>query len=118
MDTRTKGAWIVHHGHKLGRVVNPLEYETIITAGKAGVLLSGLSANEQASLPHDKVDAIRKAAGVTKAELPALLRGLSDLGVINIGKTGIEVLGVTSHAVLEHTAHLYDSMNPGTREQA
>jgi len=118
MDTRTKGAWIVHHGHKLSLVVNSLEYETILTAGKAGVLLSGLSANEQVSLPNDKVDAIRKAARVSKTELPALLKSLSDLGVINVGKSGIEVLGVTSHAVLEHTAHLYDSMSPGTREHA
>src|SRR6266702_3080934 len=118
MDTRTKGAWIVHHTNKLSQVFNPLEYETVLMAGKAGVLLSGLSANEQLVLSSEKVEAIRKAAGVTRTELPELLRSLSGLGVINVSKGNVEVLGVSAYTVLEHTAHLYDTMNPSTREYA
>src|SRR5215211_5877216 len=99
MDTRTKGAWIVHHTHKLSQVVNPLEYENVLMAGKAGILLSGLSADEQLVLPSKKVEAIRKAAGVTKTELPALLDSLSDFGLINVSKGSVEVLGVSTYTV-------------------
>jgi len=118
MDTRTKGAWIVHHTNKLSLVSNPLEYETVLMAGKAGVLLSGLSADEQLVLSSEKVEAIRKAAGVMKTELPELLRSLSGLGVINVNKGNVEVLGVSAYTVLEHTAHLYDTMNASTKERA
>jgi hypothetical protein len=86
MDTRTKGAWIIHHTNKLSQVVNALEYETVLTAGKAGLLLSGLSSNEQLILTSDKVEAIRKSVGITRAELPELLQSLSALGVINSNK--------------------------------
>ena len=83
-DTRTKGAWIVHHTNKLNQVSHPLEYETVLTAGKAGILLSGLSADEQLVLSAEKVEAIRKAAGILKMELPELFRSLSSVGVINV----------------------------------
>jgi hypothetical protein len=79
-------------------VTNPLEYETVLMAGKAGVLLSGLSADEQLVLSSEKVEAIRKAAGVMKTELPELLRSLSGLGVINVSKGNVEVLGVSAYA--------------------
>jgi hypothetical protein len=79
-------------------VTHPLEYETVLMAGKAGVLLSGLSADEQLVLSSEKVEAIRKAAGVMKTELPELLRSLSGLGVINVSKGNVEVLGVSAYA--------------------
>jgi hypothetical protein len=112
MDTRTKGAWIVHHTNKLNQIAHPLEYENVLTAGKAGILLSGLSADEQLVLPHEKVEAIRKASGIMRTELPELLRNLSSLGVINVSKGNVEVLGVSAYKVLEHTAQLFDTMNP------
>lgn len=118
MDMRTKGAWIVHHTNKLNQVAHPLEYETVLTAGKAGILLSGLSADEQLVLAPEKVEAIRKAAGITKIELPELLRNLSSQGVINVGKGSVEVLGVSAYKVLEHTAQLFDTMNPDNKEYA
>jgi hypothetical protein len=118
MDTRTKGAWIVHHTNKLNQIAHPLEYENVLTAGKAGILLSGLSADEQLVLPHEKVEAIRKASGIMRTELPELLRNLSSLGVINVSKGNVEVLGVSAYKVLEHTAQLFDTMNPSNKEHA
>ena len=53
-----------------------------------------------------------------KTELPELLRSLSSLGVINVSKGNVEVLGVSAYKVLEHTAHLFDTMNPSNKEHA
>lgn len=118
MENRTKGAWLIHHASKLSRVTNPLDFESILTAGKAGALLSALSANEQTSMTNETIDAIRRAASITKTEMPGLLQQLGSRGVVSVSSSGVDVLGVTSDTILEHTAGLYDALSPGQRENA
>jgi hypothetical protein len=117
MDARTTGAWIVHHANKLSGVVNPIEYENVFTAGRAGLLLSALSADEQLVVSATKVDAIRRANALTKVEMPEMLGNLSAVGVINVGRSGeVEVLGVSTSMVLEHTTHVYQRLGPTNKE--
>jgi hypothetical protein len=119
MDARTTGAWIVHHANKLSGVVNPLEYESVLTAGKAGLLLSALSGDEQLVVSPTRVDAIRRANGLTRVETPELLKNLSAVGVINVGRGGaVEVLGVSTSVVLEHTTRVYERLGPANKENA
>jgi hypothetical protein len=40
MDPKTKGAWLVHHTHKLEQVTGVHEFDNIYAAGKAAILLS------------------------------------------------------------------------------
>ncbi|NUN15655.1 MAG: hypothetical protein HUU55_18680 [Myxococcales bacterium] len=119
MDQKTKGAWLLHHMFKLQRVTNTPEYENIATAGKVGLLLSGLSASEDSSLTRSQVAAIAHAAGLSTLELPELLRLLVMQRLIDQGKSGsIAVLGVTSPAVLTHTATIFDAQAPSPVECA
>ena len=118
MDDKTRGAWVIHHARKLDHVTNSIDYEGILTAGKAGILLSGLSADDQVSLSMDRVDAIRKAANISRTELPELLRQLEQARLIEQGTGGVDVLGVTSQTVLERTAEIYANQEPSQRENA
>jgi hypothetical protein len=118
MDEKTKGAWVVHHTGKLGEVSAPLEFENITVAGKAGMLLSAIAQSDQASISKAVVDAYAKAAGIQKLELPALISHLAQRRLISIGESGIEVLGVTTAAVLQNTGKSFDSLNPTPAEQA
>jgi hypothetical protein len=47
MDAKKKGAWLVHHTLKLQQVSGVHEFDNIFAAGKAAILLSALSANDQ-----------------------------------------------------------------------
>ncbi|MBK8015114.1 MAG: hypothetical protein IPK13_27685 [Deltaproteobacteria bacterium] len=118
MDHKTKGAWVVHHARKLASVTNPIEYENILTAGRAGILLSALSADDQIVLPNDRVHAIRKAAQINSAEFPALLEQLKKAGLIQVNASAVEVLGVSTQNVLVHTANLYAAQPITAREEA
>lgn len=118
MESKTKGAWLIHHASKLRRFENSIEFENILTAGKTAQLLSALSETEQISLGNDQVDAIRKAVGVSKTELPAMMTLMQSAGLVSAGAAGVSVLGVTSHSVPEHAARLYDAIGPSPAEDA
>ncbi|MFO0722829.1 MAG: hypothetical protein U1E65_03525 [Myxococcota bacterium] len=118
MESKTKGAWIVHHMNKLRQVTNVGEFETLNTAGKLGVLLSGLSASDQSTLTNSQVEAVAKAAGISRLELPTLLKQLGERRLIAAGTSGIDVLGVASSAVLIHTAAVFDEATPTSSELA
>ena len=119
MHKRTKGAWIIHHTNKLKQVESS-DFDDIDFAGKAGKLLSGLAAShEESDLNKEKVLAIAKGAGINKAELPTLLKRLEHEHLIEQSSTGTVVsLGVTSSAVLEHTASIFNSSSPSVSQNA
>jgi len=74
MDAKTKGAWLVHHTHKLEQVSGVQEFTTIYADGKAAILLSAVSASDQTSLPMSRVEVLAKASNInTLLELPKLL---------------------------------------------
>ena len=56
IDSKTQGAWLIHHASKLQTVVNSLSFENISIAGKAGMLLSALSTSKQLTINFDKVN--------------------------------------------------------------
>ncbi len=57
MDKKTQGAWIIHHTYKLSSVtLQTNEYERINFAGKCGIILSGLAATDQITVPKKRVE--------------------------------------------------------------
>ncbi len=119
MDKKTKGSWLVHQTAKLQNVTNQGSYENSYFAGKAGILLSAISADRQATLDNAKLEALAKASNInTRLELPSLLKALKDRDLIEIGANGIDVLGVTTAATLQHTADIFEDLSPSAIERA
>jgi hypothetical protein len=105
MDAKTKGAWLVHHTHKLEQVHGIQQFDKISAAGKAGILLSALSASDQTSLDSARVELLAKAASInTVFELPKLLELLQKRGLVQVSDKGVDVLGVTTSLVVQHVA--------------
>jgi hypothetical protein len=119
LDAKTKGAWLVHHTHKLEQVNGVHEFDKVYAAGKAAILLSVLSASEQATLSRDKVETLARASNVnTVFELPKLLQLLEDRSLIQPSKKGVDVLGITTATVMQHAASVYEDLNPSPPENA
>lgn len=120
MDKKTKGSWLIHHTNKLQSVTNQHGYEKTFVAGKAGTLLSAISANKEVLLPAAKLNALAKAASINPMlELPTLLGILSDSELIDKSRSGdIVVLGVTSESVLNHTSDIFLRLSPEKAELA
>jgi hypothetical protein len=119
MDPKTKGAWLVHHTHKLEQVAGVHEFDNIYAAGKAAILLSALSASDQTSLSRGRVELLAKASNInTLFELPKLLELLEAQSLVQSSKKGIDVLGVTTTAVVQHAAGVFDALGPSASENA
>jgi len=119
MNKKTRGAWIFHHTSKLGLVTKTGEFENIETAGKAGILLSALSASEESNLSFRQVEAIAKGASIqTRLELPSLLKILERRSLISRISDRVSVLGLTAGSTLQHTSAIFDSLAPSTEENA
>ena len=50
MEKRTEGAWLIHHTKKLFDVRDTQDFEDIELAGKCGIFLSNLAADENTDL--------------------------------------------------------------------
>lgn len=119
MDKKTEGAWVIHHANKLQSVAGTVDFQEIDFAGKCGVLLSALAADDETTLGKGKVEAIAKAAKLSvHTDLPAILSKLADQKLIDQGKSGIAVLGLTTSAVLQHTSDIFHSTPKNTKENA
>ncbi|UCX05444.1 hypothetical protein [Shewanella glacialimarina] len=112
MDKKTQGAWLIHHTSKLQGVENQTEFGEIYSAGKAGILLSAISADNQMQLTNERLKALANASNINALEFPAIKQLLKDKNIIDIGNTGIEVLGITSASVLTNTSNIFDSLDP------
>jgi hypothetical protein len=94
-------------------------FDNILVAGKAGILLSALSASQQLSMDRLKVETLARASNISVPfELPRLLELLQQRNLINLGTSGIDVLGVTGVTVLERAAELFEELNPRGTERA
>lgn len=119
MDKKTKGSWLIHHTNKLQGVTNQSGYEKTYLAGKAGILLSAISANQGTTVNNDRLTVLAKSANInTTFELPKLIDVLKQQQLIDTSAGGIAVLGVTTRTALQHTSDLFDSLNPGNNEIA
>jgi len=119
LDGKVKGSWLVHHTRKLDLVSYTNPYGAIRVAGKSGLLLSALSENAQSSLDKALVEQLAGASGIDKTfELPILLNKLEAQHLISQSPNGIDVLGLTSSAVLKHTSDIFNNESPSNVEQA
>ncbi len=120
MDTKTQGAWLIHHCNKLQSVLNSTgQYEQINFAGKCGTLLSSLAATDEIVISKKRTNALAKAAGIsTRLELPTILKELEKQKLIDNTKHGICVLGLTTQETLKHTATIFNESGPDKTELA
>jgi hypothetical protein len=119
MDKKTQGSWLIHHTNKLQSVTNQQGYESTFVSGKAGILLSAISADRESTLSKTRLETLAKAASVNVMfELPTLLNLLEENELIDATSNGVAVLGVTSATVLQHTADIFSSLEPTQIEEA
>jgi hypothetical protein len=120
LDEKTTGAWIIHHTNKLNHFAPVGDFERLHCAGKCGLLLSAMAADDQSRIPKKQVDVLARANGINAiTELPALLQQLVTARVIQVGATGdVEVIGVATSGVLTHTTTIYTSLQPTEAERA
>lgn len=119
MDKKTKGSWLIHHTNKLQGVTNQSGYEKTYLAGKAGILLSAISANKDTTVNNDRLAVLATAANINATfELPKLVEVLQQQKLIDKSSGGVAVLGVTTATALQHTSDLFDSLTPSANEVA
>lgn len=120
LDKETTGAWIIHHSRKIASdTAAPAEYSVIDEAGKAAQLLMRFGATQESNLGMQEVAAIAMATGLNpRVELPHYLELLKARRLIDIGGNEIQVIGVTTRAVLSHAADIFKDAQPGTHEHA
>jgi len=118
VEKKTKGAWLIHHGRKIQATTNQ-DFDAIAFAGKCGTLLSAISAERQSKISPKRLDALAKANHISpKTEAPAILTELERQKLIFQSPSGIEVLGLTGQAVLEHTSTIFDESDHEAYEDA
>ena len=118
MDNKTQGAWIIHHARKL-QAVTSQDFDQLAFSGKCGLILSGIAASFQTTIPKSRVDALAKANGISpRSELPAILAELEKQKLIQQGSDAVEVLGLSTHSVLDHTSTIFREGLPSSEEQA
>lgn len=119
MDKKTKGSWLIHHTNKLQGVTSQSGYDKTFLAGKAGILLSVISSDNQLTVNHQRLAVLASAANInTTFELPKLIEVLQQQQLISKGVGAISVLGVSNATTLQHTADIFDSLDPTAAEKA
>lgn len=120
MEKRTEGAWLINHTKKLLDIRYSYDFEDIELAGKCGIFLSNLAASdEQSDLNADKVNAIAKVSNIKKTEIETIKTKLQEARLIDSSSNGsISVLGITTSAVLSHTADIFKSGTPSNYQKA
>ena len=120
MEKRTKGAWLINHTKKLLDVKDSYEFEDIELSGKCGVFLSNLAASdEESELNSEKVNAIARVSNIKKTEIETIKSKLEEARLIETGRNGsIAVLGITTSAVLTHTADIFENGSPSDYQKA
>ena len=117
MDKKLKGSWLIHHTNKLQGVTNQRGYEKTFLSGKAGILLSVISSNNETTITMQRVQTLAQAANINITfELPKLLEVLRNRELIDMTKNSVAVLGVTTSSALQHTSDIFDSLAPAAQE--
>jgi hypothetical protein len=120
MDKKTAGSWLIHHTNKLQGVNNQQGFEKTFAAGKAGILLSAISADGDLKVSPDRLNALARASNInTMFELPSLVKILKENKYLDDSRSGeLLVYGVTSASVLGHTADIFSKLSPERNELA
>lgn len=116
MDNKTLGAWVIHHARKLQRVTDT-DFDKLSFAGKCGLMLSAIAANSQRQIKLSKIEGLAKANLISpRAELKSILGELERQKLIEQSSENIEILGLTTQAVLEHTSTIFEETSPALEE--
>lgn len=120
MTKEQTGAWVIHHAQKLNSIKEIPDYDAIKIAGKAGILLSAISASTEHTITSDKLKKLANSSGITTLEINPLLDILEKSALIDCSENNseINVLGVTSHSILSHTTEIFKNRNPSASEEA
>ena len=117
MDKKTQGAWLLHHGKKL-QVTTNQDFDAIAFSSKAGTLLSAISGEVQGVVTQERLEALARANHISpKTEMPTIVAELQRQRLLLPGHGGVEVLGLTGHSVLEHTARIFDESDHELHEE-
>jgi hypothetical protein len=117
MDKKVQGSWLIHHTNKLQNVTNQGEYQNTFVAGKAGILLSAISETNQSVVTSERLQVLANASNINTAfELPRLLDILREQELVDVTASGVGVLGVTTLSALQHTANIFESLEPKSIE--
>lgn len=117
MDTKAEGAWLVHHTQKLARVEDNGSFDRIRLSGKAAIMLSALAQDKQTVIDGSRLEALAIASRVNATfELPHVLTTLEQNHLIERSQSGVEVLGLTTGAILQQTSTIFRSLNPKAEE--
>jgi len=115
MDEKQTGAWLIHHTHKLNAISNELpEYEDIKTAGKAGMLLSAISATEEQTISIKNARLLANLASISKLEFEPIIEILKKQQLIDSSNTELRILGLSSHSILQHTSEIFHNNQPSS----
>ena len=118
MDAKTKGAWLIHHAKKVQATMNH-DFDSIAFSGKAGILLSAISSEDQIIVPKSRLEALAKANGISpRSELPSFIKKFERQKLLLSSTNGVEILGLTGHSILEQVSRIYDESNHETHEDA
>jgi len=128
MKELTKGTWIINSiKHLMGVKINSPElsfFDATEMAGKSGMLLSRLVADEQEIIPSAKVKAFSRESGITRGEILSCLNYLKKNGKIDftVDSSGnpkdVEVYCFSTQDALLTTSKLYNDLEPSDHEQA
>lgn len=111
MDTRTSGAWLIHHTNKLDRVNSNDFFWDVEQAGKCGKLLSAISQDNDFLISDEKLKTLANFAGIKRSELDTILKILKRERLINTDSRGnTMVLGITQTSVLTNTNSIFQSI--------
>ncbi len=95
MDKKTKGSWLIHHTNKIQEVNNVRGYNCTLAAGKAGLLLSAISASHQElSVSRQRLEVLADNVNINPLELDSLLDMLKKRDLLDYVQSEIVVLGV------------------------
>ena len=118
MDSKTQGAWIIHHTRKL-QTVSTRDFYQLEFSGKCGLLLSCITAQNQTVLTKPRVEALACANDINpRLELPAILAELERQKLVQQSNSAVEVLGLSTNSVLDHTSTIFSEGAPASEEQA
>jgi hypothetical protein len=118
MDSKTQGAWIIHHTRKLQAVISQ-DFDQLVFSGKCGLILSGIAASSQTTMKKSRVEALAKANGISRrSELPEILTELERQKLIQQGTDAVEVLGLNTPSILDHITTIFTEGSPTSEEQA
>jgi hypothetical protein len=120
MDSKQVGAWLIHHTNKLNSIENNYssDYDSIQMAGKAGLLLSSLSASEEQSISIENALKLARIANINKLEFTPLIDILKASHLIDRSDKEITILGLTNHSVLQHTTDIFRREKPTNLQEA